>query len=55
MAHAKIAGGFEEGLKGASVSVAEFHDDRTPLKKLQQWLHHTPSAVPLIVLSLIHI
>ncbi|KFI30202.1 ABC transporter permease [Haematobacter missouriensis] len=50
MAHAKIAGGFEEGLKGASVSVAEFHDDRTPLKKLQQWLHHTPSAVPLIVL-----
>ena len=47
---AKSAAGFEEGLKGASEKVAEFHEDKGMLKKLQHWLHKTPSAVPLIVL-----
>jgi fructose transport system permease protein len=42
--------GFEAGLKGASEKVAEFHEDTGPLKKLQHWLHQTPSAVPMIVL-----
>ncbi len=42
--------GFEEGLKGASDRVAEFHEETRFLKKLQHWLHQTPSAVPLIVL-----
>ncbi len=43
-------GGFEDGLKGASEKVAEFHEDRSALKRLQHWLHQTPSAVPMIVL-----
>ncbi len=42
--------GFEEGLKGASDKVAEFHEETSFIKKLQHWLHQTPSAVPLIVL-----
>ena len=46
----KAASSFEEGLKGASEKVAEFHEDKTPLKRLQHWLHQTPSAVPMIVL-----
>jgi fructose transport system permease protein len=50
MAEAKAATTFEEGLKGASDSVAEFHEQRSPLKHVQHWLHQTPSAVPLIVL-----
>lgn len=41
---------FEEGLKGASERVAEFHEETNILKKLQHWLHQTPSAVPMIVL-----
>jgi fructose transport system permease protein len=41
---------FEAGLTGASDKVAEFHEDRSALKKLQHWLHQTPSAVPMIVL-----
>lgn len=41
---------FEEGLTGASETVAEFHEPRSPLKSLQHWLHQTPSAVPMIVL-----
>jgi fructose transport system permease protein len=41
---------FEEGLKGASETVAEFHEETNLLKKLQHWLHQTPSAVPMIVL-----
>ncbi|HQU68618.1 MAG TPA: ABC transporter permease [Albidovulum sp.] len=41
---------FEEGLKGASETVAEFHEETNILKKLQHWLHQTPSAVPMIVL-----
>ena len=46
----KAATSYEEGLKGASTRVAEFHDDKTALKRLQGWLHQTPSAVPMIVL-----
>lgn len=41
---------FEEGLKGASEKVAEFHEPEGALKKVQHWLHQTPSAVPMIVL-----
>ena len=41
---------FEEGLKGASESVAEFREDQGFVKRLQHWLHKTPSAVPMIVL-----
>ncbi len=47
---AKAATSYEEGLKGASTRVAEFHEDKTALKRLQSWLHQTPSAVPMIVL-----
>lgn len=49
-ADTKAATGFEEGLKGASEKVAEFHEERSAIKTLQHWLHQTPSAVPLIVL-----
>jgi fructose transport system permease protein len=48
----KAATSYEEGLKGASEKVAEFHEDKTALKRLQGWLHQTPSAVPMIVLIL---
>ena len=41
---------FEEGLKGASETVAEFREDTGAVKRLQHWLHQTPSAVPMIVL-----
>ena len=44
------ASGFEAGLKGASEKVAEFREEKSFLKKLQHWLHQTPSAVPMIVL-----
>jgi fructose transport system permease protein len=47
---AKPASSFEEGLKGASEKVAEFQEDKSALKRLQHWLHQTPSAVPMIVL-----
>lgn len=46
----KAATSFEEGLKGASEKVAEFEEEKSGLKKLQHWLHQTPSAVPMIVL-----
>lgn len=46
----KAATSYEAGLKGASEKVAEFHEDKSFLKKLQHWLHQTPSAVPMIVL-----
>ncbi len=46
----KAATAYEEGLKGASEKVAEFQEEHGALKKLQHWLHQTPSAVPLIVL-----
>ncbi|WP_241648434.1 ABC transporter permease [Paenirhodobacter populi] len=49
-AKAGTATTYEDGLHGASTRVAEFHEDRSPLKKIQHWLHQTPSAVPLIVL-----
>jgi len=43
--------GFEAGLKGASTTVAEFHEPhKTFVKRLHDWLHQTPSAVPMIVL-----
>ncbi len=48
--NAEPAKGFEEGLKGASETVAEFQEDTSALKRLQNWLHQTPSAVPMIVL-----
>ena len=48
--NAKPATGFEEGLKGASENVAEFQEEKSLVKKLQHWLHQTPSAVPMIVL-----
>jgi fructose transport system permease protein len=46
------ATGFEAGLKGASEKVVEFHEERGLLRRLQHWLHQTPSAVPMIVLVL---
>lgn len=49
-ADARQATGFEEGLKGASEKVAEFQESKSPLKRIQHWLHQTPSAVPMIVL-----
>ncbi|MFZ1663746.1 MAG: ABC transporter permease [Paracoccaceae bacterium] len=45
-----MSSSFEEGLKGASEKVAEFHEEKSTLKKLQHWLHQTPAAVPMIVL-----
>ncbi len=45
-----VSGSYEAGLKGATETVAEFHEDTGALKRLQHWLHQTPSAVPLIVL-----
>ena len=50
MTDAKSASSFEEGLNGASEKVAEFHEEKSSLKRLQHWLHQTPSAVPMIVL-----
>ncbi|WP_199258528.1 ABC transporter permease [Paracoccus binzhouensis] len=46
----KTATSYEEGLQGASDKVAEFQEQKTALKRLQHWLHMTPSAVPMIVL-----
>jgi fructose transport system permease protein len=42
---------FEDGLKGASDKVAEFQEHKSALKRVQHWLHQTPSAVPMIVLA----
>ena len=47
---AKAATSYEEGLKGASETVAEFKEKKSALARLQHWLHVTPSAVPMIVL-----
>ena len=52
-AETKAATSFEEGLKGASEKVVEFHEERSALKSLQHWLHQTPSAVPMIVLVIV--
>lgn len=46
----RAATSYEEGLKGASETVAEFREERGALKTVQHWLHQTPSAVPMIVL-----
>lgn len=45
-----VSGSYEAGLRGASEKVAEFHEDEGLLKRIQHWLHQTPSAVPMIVL-----
>ena len=45
-----VSGTYEAGLQGAAETVAEFHEEQSALKKLQHWLHQTPSAVPMIVL-----
>jgi fructose transport system permease protein len=45
-----VSGAYEAGLKGATETVAEFHEPQSLLKTVQHWLHQTPSAVPLIVL-----
>lgn len=42
---------FEDWLKGASDKVAEFQEHKSALKRVQHWLHQTPSAVPMIVLA----
>ena len=42
-----VSGTYEAGLAGAAETVAEFHEPESPLKKLQHWLHQTPSAVPI--------
>ena len=49
-ADSKGPSNFEQGLTGASEKVAEFHEETSLLKKIQHWLHQTPSAVPMIVL-----
>ncbi|MGD9914895.1 MAG: ABC transporter permease [Rhizobiaceae bacterium] len=49
-ADAKNLEGFEAGLQGSSERVAEFSEPRSLLKQIQDWLHTTPSAVPMIVL-----
>jgi len=45
-----VSGTYEAGLRGAAETAAELHEPENALKKLQHWLHQTPSAVPLIVL-----
>lgn len=49
-ANGQAGAGFEEGLAGASEKLAEFHEPESPLRRMQHWLHQTPSAVPMIVL-----
>ncbi len=44
------ASSYEAGLDGASTRVAEFAEHKGALKRIQHWLHQTPSAVPMIVL-----
>lgn len=46
----KAASSYEDGLKGASETVAAFKEQKSALRRLQHWLHMTPSAVPMIVL-----
>ncbi|MBU0581865.1 MAG: ABC transporter permease [Alphaproteobacteria bacterium] len=42
---------FESALSGSDKSVAQFdRHDRSPLEKIQHFLHSSPAAVPLIVL-----
>jgi fructose transport system permease protein len=46
-----VSGTYEAGLKGAAERVAEFHEERSLLRRVQHWLHQTPAAVPMIVLA----
>ncbi|MDV7145875.1 ABC transporter permease [Tropicimonas sp. TH_r6] len=41
---------YEDVLKDAATTVAEFEEDETLSRKVQNWLHATPSAVPMFVL-----
>lgn len=41
---------FERAIKADAESVAEFHQDRTAVRRFQHALHVTPALVPLIVL-----
>ena len=51
--HSKPINQFEEVLSGSANQVASFEDRRkSPLEKLQHYLHSNPAAVPLIVLIL---
>lgn len=51
MAQTKQPSDFESGLTGASDKVAEFSEpQKSGLERLQDWLHRTPSAVPMAVL-----
>lgn len=51
--HSKPINQFEEVLSGSANQVASFDDRRkSPLEKLQHYLHSNPAAVPLIVLIL---
>src|SRR3546814_906368 len=44
---------YEKALSGSSTQLASFDShDRTPLEKLQHYLHSSPAAVPMIVLIL---
>ncbi len=41
---------YEQVLKDAAAHVAEFEEDESFGRKVQNWLHATPSAVPMLVL-----
>ena len=41
---------FEKVLEQSATSVAQFHERRSPLQRLQHFLHSNPAMVPLIVL-----
>ena len=42
---------YEQVLRHAATTVAEFEEDHSPTRRLQNWLHATPSAVPMFVLA----
>jgi fructose transport system permease protein len=41
---------FEKGLTGAAAQVAHFEESKSPLHRIQHFLHSNPATVPLIVL-----
>ena len=41
---------FEKVLSGSATTVAHFEEGRSPLQRLQHFLHSNPAMVPLIVL-----
>lgn len=41
---------YEEVLKNAATQVAEFDEDNSLTRRIQNWLHGTPAAVPMFVL-----